>query len=362
MIEQLLKNKTAKEKANFKGQEIAKLGSIQRELHGKYEIEITGLNAIEGGVEFYVRAWDLQGNSISLGMGVEMEHFRIFNPQILIDDLNGDIIKDYTDERGVFHKYRQREDLKETLLRDIEHTIFTHNKGINPPKGSIGSTTSTFYPATGANSPVDGFVRRSGVDQTWADVISGAGTTAGVSDTQMPASGDLASLTTNQWAANYRAIFTFDTSPIGTDDIASSTFSLYGYAKASAVGNTPNLDVYAATPAAVNNLAVADYGQVGSTSLSDAPISYNSFSTTGYNDFALNATGLANINKTGVSKFGTRSANYDVGASTPPSWNADGVDSLRVYFADNGSNQPKLVVVHSEATTGAAFLLNFMQP
>ncbi len=99
-----------------------------------------------------------------------------------------------------------------------------------------------------------------------------------------------------------------------------------------------------------NALVVGDYGNTGSTEFSTA-ITYTNWSTTGYNDFALNASGLAAISKTGVSKFSTRNANYDVANVAPP-WRVDAGTHIIAYAADQAgtANDPKLVVVHSVPT------------
>jgi len=91
---------------------------------------------------------------------------------------------------------------------------------------------------------------------------------------------------------------------------------------------TPDIDIYTSTPAINTSLVAGDYQQIGSTSQTGAPISYADWSTTGYNDFTLDAVGLGNINKTGISKFGVRNANYDVSGS-PPNWDTENVSYLR---------------------------------
>ena len=97
MISELLQNKTQEERVVIKSFEIAKIGSIQRELHGKYGIEITELDQIEGGIEFYVKAWQ-DGVPVGLGVGsrTEKEHFQIFNPPTFIYDPSGTLISKST--------------------------------------------------------------------------------------------------------------------------------------------------------------------------------------------------------------------------------------------------------------------------
>ena len=173
----------AKEKANLKGRTIAKIGSIQRVLHGKYEIEITGLNLIEGGVEFYVRAWQ-DGVPVGLGVGkkFEKEHFKIFNPPILVDDPNGTIIRTWKDTITKEVKTRTlREDPREALLQVVEHNIKVTGKKGTAIIGSIGNTTDTFSPDAGdpGTDTVDGtlFVSKGvGAGLAWA-TMRGTGNT-----------------------------------------------------------------------------------------------------------------------------------------------------------------------------------------
>ena len=77
---------------------------------------------------------------------------------------------------------------------------------------------------------------------------------------------------------------------------------------------------------------------------------YANYSISGYNDFTLNANGIAAISKTGISKFSARNANYDVAASSPP-WVDSGLSSLYFYMAEQGTGyKPKLVVTYDTLT------------
>jgi hypothetical protein len=89
-----------------------------------------------------------------------------------------------------------------------------------------------------------------------------------------------------------------------------------------------------------------DYAGCGSTSFTGAPKSYSGWSTGGYNDFTFNATGIAAISLTGVSCFSVRNANYDV-AGIEPAWSSNFLSNIAAYTADNGSNEPQLVVTYT---------------
>lgn len=226
------------------------------------------------------------------------------------------------------------------------------------PAGAFGFlpllalTTSTFYPnANVETTSVDGEVVHSyglGSGVSWATLRAAAG--AGKDDSY-----ETCFLHTmdcdnvyNQYRKLGRSIFLFDTAAIpDTDTVSAATLSVKGYQKTDDGSFAADTNVYASTPASNTALANGDYAQLGSTAFSSA-LSYSSFSTSAYNDFVLNASGLAAITKTGVSKFGFRNANYDV-ANSAPTWSSNKTWSVGVYTADRTgtSEDPKLVVTHA---------------
>ena len=125
----MLEGKSASERANIKAAEIAKIGPIPRTEQGNYDIEIVSIDAIDGGVQVFARAWDEKGQ---IGFGkdgsVEIERFRIYNPPILVDDPNGPIIREWQEkdlETGemVTKQRTLREDPREAVLQVIEHNL-----------------------------------------------------------------------------------------------------------------------------------------------------------------------------------------------------------------------------------------------
>jgi hypothetical protein len=157
-----------------------------------------------------------------------------------------------------------------------------------------------------------------------------------------------------------RAVFTFDTSAIpDTDVISSATLWIYGSAKSDdGTAIAPDINVYDATPSTNYNFAAANFGQIGATALSTA-ITYAGWSTTGYNDFVLNASGLGSISTSGITRLGTRNANYDV-ANVVPAWSANTSHFITGYLAQEAgtSKDPKLVVVHASAPAPAPTMQN----
>jgi len=358
MIADLLVGKTAREKANLKGQEIAKLFKVPKTQVGDYWIEITELKAIENGVELYARAWDANGQ---IGFGkdgsVDLERFVFINPPILVNDPNGSIIRESLDDNGKVRQRKLREDPKQALLESLAHTISVKTQkfnGTNIIPGKIGNTTTTVYPDAGiGGTTVDGYVARDVVtDASFAILRAGAGTSADKTSGQTrpwlverDASGN--------WMNLYRSIHTFDTSSIpDTDTINSATFSISSYADNVDPANVdPDCNVYGSTPAANNDLAAADYAQTGSIAYSDSPILIDDWVTSGaYNNFAFNATGKAAIVKTGITALSWKNANYD-NANVAPALGNGQRFTIGAYFADfaGTANDPKLVVEHTAA-------------
>lgn len=210
--------------------------------------------------------------------------------------------------------------------------------------------TLTVYCVAGANTGLDSNCYRYSDPSTWADIHDNAdGTGTTVSNASFYAALVQSSTTSNRWAEIDRGFYLFDTSALPDNaNISSATLSLYGSSKADTGSWSPSINIYSANPAATNNIVNADYDQVGTTPYSTA-ITYANWSTTGYNDFALNATGIAAISKDGITKFSSREVTYDV-ANTAPTWASNKVASFTIYTADNGdAYRPKLVINY---TTG----------
>lgn len=225
------------------------------------------------------------------------------------------------------------------------------------PQLSFGFSTLTSFPdpSTGATT-VDGNVERGGVDQTFAAIRVGAGTlvdnAAGLTSTSVNCS-----TTSNQFKQIDRSIFTFDTSSITAGaTISNAVFSIWGNDKGNQIGSYA-LHVAGATPASNNVLVAADYSQCQTTSF--ANIAYASISATNvaYNDFTLNASGIANISKTGISKFSLQFSWDILNDTTGLTWISNGVSYFNGDMADTAgtSNDPKLVVTYSTTAIKTIF-------
>ena len=233
------------------------------------------------------------------------------------------------------------------------------------PALNLGFDTLTAYPGSiGTDNPVDGRIFRSSVNEDWATIISSSGTLAQTTTT----AGDVMTISTsgtpNRFDQYIRSIFCFDTSSIGVgEQVTDAVLSLFGVVKSDTWTTpiAPDIDIYTASPASTTTLATGDYSSLGSVSQTTGPISYASWSDSAYNDFTFHATGKGNISLTGISKFGTRNANYDVAASAP-AWESNKTATLSCYFSNQTGtdNDPKLVVTYEEAVTATGNFFMFM--
>lgn len=352
----------------IKGQEIAKVGSIERTSRKNYDIQIVSMETIDGGVQVFVRAWK-DGMQVGFGRdgSVDMERFRIFNPPILVDDSKGDIVRTWTDSYTQETRERHlREDPKEALLQVIEQDLAVM-KNIHIDGKIIaekrGNTTDTYYPNAGPESTsVDGFTEDDNAwntARTWAQVHDSDGTqgrqSADDSSYYLNVVADRAN-NSGAWHRMVRSHILFDTSPIGSgDDISSATLSVYGISKAD--GQSDSVYVSDTNPASNTAIVATDMDDMtvhGATSYA-TPITVASFSTSGYNSFSLNSSGLAVINKVGISKFSMRMGldfNENSGHGSAPT---SPTNYVSVYSADQSgtSNDPKLVVEHASSSNVA---------
>jgi hypothetical protein len=167
------------------------------------------------------------------------------------------------------------------------------------------------------------------------------------------------SATTNKWDEIKRTFLLFDTSALtASATISAATISLKGDGSTTYdQEGTAQLGIVATTPASNTSATTADYDQFGTTELATR-VDFGSWSTSAYNDLPLNATGIAAISKTGVSKFGAR-ISWDTD-NAEPTWNATKkINTLSwVRPSATSSTDPKLVITYTlPATSNASFLL-----
>lgn len=150
-----------------------------------------------------------------------------------------------------------------------------------------------------------------------------------------------------------RILTFFDTSSLGCGaSISDATASFWSGEKgANTDGYT--VTVYLSTHTSNTTTTTSDgsYSSVGTTAQSNTATAINSWTTLSYNAFPLNATGIANIQVTGVTKFALRTSG-DVDNSAPTA--ANGYLNIRTA-EDAGTDQdPKLVVTYTAGSCAAA--------
>ena len=134
----------------------------------------------------------------------------------------------------------------------------------------------------------------------------------------------------------YRSIAGFDTSALGTDTIDSATFSLYGGStKTDQLSQSVTID--RKVPSSELQLTTADYGGWDDTAQSNTQFPITSaWSTTGYNNFPLNATGKSNINvPSGRTWFGVRLSSDFSGSA--PTWVSNAYSRAAAYFSEDST-------------------------
>jgi len=206
-----------------------------------------------------------------------------------------------------------------------------------PDPGDPGTTT------------VDGIVRRFTTAESFATIRTSAGNSTwnATSDNAVQFTADT---TSNTWTNLYRSFFTFDTSALtGAAVISAATVSLfdvYGVSDPSGLG--PGIDLVSVTPTANNALTASDYSAFGTTSYTGSPKTAGSWTSSAYNAFTLNATGLAAVSKTGITRIGARESTYDI-TGTTPTWTSGTNVGIGIQFSDQpgSSNDPKLEITYT---------------
>jgi len=149
----------------------------------------------------------------------------------------------------------------------------------------------------------------------------------------------------------YRTFLLFDTSSIGgAATIDSATLAIYGNTKSNSSGWSLASNIYSSSPASNTALALEDYDQVGETAFATA-IAYADWATGGYNTFTLNASGIAAIDKTGISKFSHRFVK-DADNDAPSGGGGGSFSDYLSYASEKGAGfRPTLTVVYSTAAS-----------
>ena len=219
-------------------------------------------------------------------------------------------------------------------------------------------TTSTFFPDPHVEvNTVDGELFEVTNGATWTNLVNDAGSGFGDDGATFKIIEYKTDNSDNtKWRQNLRGITLFDTAAIPDgDSIDSATLSFHVTAIQDDTATTPDSSIYLSAPVSNTALEAGDYNSAGlapsSTEQSDT-LSWASHSTSTYSDFTINSTGLSNISKTSITKFGVKNTNYDDADSAPshPGTTATAT-RLTIKGAETTatSTDPKLVVIHSVA-------------
>lgn len=361
-IESILADKTPEERADIKGRELAKIGHVPRTARAGVDIEVVSAEAIPGGLQVFARAWSKDGNQIGFGHdgSVEIERFRIFNPPVLVPDGTTHLATS-TMPNGSLHEFQEsnfKEDPQEALLQTLEQIIAVKKDKFGPEHikaGKVGNTTSTFF------STREGESRRGDtLSESWATIRGGNGTAAANNGSSMYAPFINADTASSMYQLHQIPFFPFDTSPIGTDSISAATFSIVTLGEWTGNGDL-NVNISAATMS--NPVAASNYESTISsyaTALSsDKTISSFTSDDATYNDFALNASGIAGINKTGETDLALRFA-IDIAGSGTPTWASSGQSGLQHRGSEYAgtTKDPKLVIEHGAAPISGGGIQN----
>lgn len=210
--------------------------------------------------------------------------------------------------------------------------------------------TAVFYPdAFPTTTSVDGHLWKDPeADVSWADLVNADYTWVfpWPNDSQTYFLVGWASRPANLYDFIYRSAALFNTAALPDNAcIISAVLSLYCNYKLD-VQSTGVLDVniFGLTTFSNTVLTDSDWANYGADPFSTTK-TYAQIVLDAYNDFTLNAAGLAAISKTGVTKFGIADATHDIGGAAP-GWVSG--DNIAVYFnsADAASNKPKLTVTY----------------
>ena len=212
-----------------------------------------------------------------------------------------------------------------------------------------------FYPdANPESTSVDGSLASS-ADATWANVRDAVN-----AETAFPSS----TTEYNIWAqldtgSNYsirRGIFLYDISSLSGKRVVSANTQLYTYNLQDDDNDGDDfVRIVSSAPATNTNIVAGDFDSFGTTAYA-GDIDIGNLSANAYNTWTMNSTGRAflqsAINGDGIVKLGTREGHDALDHPIV----GESLNRMKTYFADNGSNKPKLVVTYTLPAAGGSIL------
>lgn len=209
-----------------------------------------------------------------------------------------------------------------------------------------GEFISVFYPDPSPEiTSVDGWIRAYRTD-LWEDIRVGDGDEVRDNTSGQPIL-IVSSTTQDMWRSLGRAFYLFPTFNLPPNcTIIKAELHIYVKGKGVEGGIWLSLSVYDSYPLSNTQLVLADYSRVSATRLANI-ITYPNIVVDAYNVFTLNSSGLAAINKEGITKFALRNVNYDAWNIEPP-WSSFVQSYISVCFSEaEPYARPKLVVTYT---------------
>lgn len=259
----------------------------------------------------------------------------------------------------IFHNIRGRGDVALMVAEAVRVTVppvgvpFFASLTVFPDPGKPGTTSVDGDIGTNASSPYS-------TAHSTADCASGtgtecSGTTLGTTENSGTAhNGSLFPCNTRTYSV-IRYLLNFDTSGLGsTSTVTAATLSVKPFL-VSINTESDFVRVVTNSGASSNNYSTSDFSSFGTTGQA-SDINVSSLSAGTYTDFTLNATGLSNVSKTGISKFALR-AGMDVNNTEPTPPDSDCItnssEGTIVFYnsadASGTSDDPKLTITFTPA-------------
>jgi hypothetical protein len=239
---------------------------------------------------------------------------------------------------------------------DDADTLLAYNGALPPVNTGLGlveyGTVSTFYPDSSPESTsVDGHSNEA-TDAAWATIRADAGDQSTDTSTRIEAKIRVNGAGT-QWTLFARATHLYDTSSLPDGDlIVSATQDFKVGAVLDNLVEAQSMSLVASAPASNTAVVNGDYARLGSTKFAtDIPIASMTANASTNHSFTLNASGLAAIDATGITKLGYRIAS-DADNSEPTVTADKGgqVEIASAEEADPGDTRPSLIVTHISIT------------
>jgi len=201
---------------------------------------------------------------------------------------------------------------------------------------------------------VDGQTSRLATNSTWDSIHGGAGTHSDDDDpiNYTKTAQDYGQTTTNTWDSLIRSYLLFDTSELGAGStVSGATFEIVVTAKTDSFSD--HICLVDVNPAQNTSIHVNDHINHTSTTLQAPNVTLSSMTanSSAYTAWTLNSTGLGNIAKTGITKFGLRTG-IDVADSDPGGCVLHAQKRTQIGYASadeniSGDKRPKLVVTYT---------------